>query len=117
MKYLKIPMDRVGVLIGHKGETKKDLEERTGLTIDIDSKAGEVVIDDHEADDPLMVIKTENIIKAIGRGFSPEKAMVLMKDESDFFVFDLSFYCINFIEQVKKYFSPQARIKRSNLLF
>ena len=92
MKYLKIQMDLVGVLICHKCETKKDLEERTGLTIDIDSKAGEVVIDDHEADDPLMVIKTENIIKAIGRGFSPEKAMVLMKDESDFFVFDLHDY-------------------------
>ena len=27
MKYLKIPMDRIGALIGHKGETKKDLEE------------------------------------------------------------------------------------------
>ncbi len=92
MKYLKIPMDRIGVLIGQKGENKKDIEERTGLKINIDSKAGEIVIDDHEIDDPLMVIKTENIIKAIAKGFSPEKAMVLMNDESDFFVFDLYDY-------------------------
>ena len=27
MKYLKIPMERVGVLIGQKGETKRNLEE------------------------------------------------------------------------------------------
>jgi ribosomal RNA assembly protein len=92
MKYLKIPMDRIGVLIGQKGENKRDIEERTGLKINIDSKAGEVVIDDHEKDDPLMVIKTENIIKAIGRGFSPEKAMVLLNDDADFFVFNLYDY-------------------------
>ena len=81
MKYLKIPMDRIGVLIGHKGETKKDLEERTGLKINIDSNAGEIVIDDHETDDPLLVIKIENIVKAIGRGFSPEKVRRLLDDE------------------------------------
>ena len=92
MKYLKIPLDRVGVLIGQKGETKKDLEEKSGLKIDIDSKLGEVTIDDHEAEDPLMVIKIENIIKAIGRGFSPEKSYKLMDDNSDFFTFNLHDY-------------------------
>jgi ribosomal RNA assembly protein len=92
MKYLKIPMERVGVLIGHNGETKKDLEEKSGLKIDIDSKAGEVVIDDHKIENPLMVLKMENIIKAIGRGFSPEKAMILMDDEADFFIFNLYDY-------------------------
>jgi ribosomal RNA assembly protein len=92
MKYLKIPLDRVGVLIGHKGETKKDLEEKSGLKINIDSKLGEITIDDHEVEDPLMVIKIENIIKAIGRGFSPEKSYKLMDDNSDFFIFNLHDY-------------------------
>lgn len=92
MKYLKIPMERVGVLIGHNGETKKDLEEKSGLKINIDSKLGEVVIDDHEVEDPLMVIKIENIVKAIGRGFSPQNAMRLMDDDADFFVFNLYDY-------------------------
>jgi ribosomal RNA assembly protein len=92
MKYLKIPMERVGVLIGHKGETKKELETRCGLSITIDSESGEVTIDDHEVEDPLIVIKIENIVKAIGRGFSPEKAMKLFDDDADFFVFDLYDY-------------------------
>ena len=91
MKYLKIPLDRVGVLIGQKGETKKFLEEKSGFKINIDSKLGEVTIDDHEAEDPLMLIKIENIIKAIGRGFSPEKANRLMNDDADFFTFNLYF--------------------------
>jgi len=92
MKYLKIPMDRIGALIGHKGETKKDLEEKLGVKLDIDSKTGDVTIDDHDLDDPLTVIKMENIIKAVGRGFSPEKAVLLLDDNSDFFIFDLHDY-------------------------
>lgn len=85
-------MERVAVLIGHNGETKKDLEQKSGLKINIDSKLGEVVIDDHEVEDPLMIIKIENIIKAIGRGFSPQNAMKLMDDDADFFVFNLHDY-------------------------
>ena len=92
MKYLKIPMDRIGALIGHKGETKKDLEEKLGVKFDIDSKTGDVTIDDHDLDDPLTAIKMENIIKAVGRGFSPEKAVLLLDDNSDFFIFDLHDY-------------------------
>ena len=92
MKYLKIPMERVGVLIGQKGENRRLLEERTGISLNIDSKTGEVTIDDHEAKDPLIPIKVENFVKAIGRGFSPEKAWMLFGDNSDFFIFDLHDY-------------------------
>jgi ribosomal RNA assembly protein len=89
---LKVPIERIAVLIGHNGKTKKDLEEKSGLKINIDSKSGEVEIDDHEVEDPLMIIKIKNIVKAIGRGFSPQKAMRLMDDESDFFIFNLYDY-------------------------
>ena len=92
MKYLKIPMDRVAILIGHNGETKDEIEKRSGLKIDIDSKLGEVVIDDHKVEDPLIIIKVENIVKAIGRGFSPQNAFMLFNDDSDFFIFDLYDY-------------------------
>jgi ribosomal RNA assembly protein len=92
MKYLKIPMNRVGAFIGHKGENKKNLEEKSGLKIDIDSKTGEIKIEDNEESDPLMILKMENIIKAIGRGFSPENANILFDDEADFFIFNLYDY-------------------------
>ena len=92
MKYLKIPLERVGVLIGHGGETKKTLEERLGAKIDINSKEGEVTIDEHDIKDPLIVLKIECIIKAIGRGFSPEHAMKLLSDNADFYVFDIHDY-------------------------
>ena len=92
MKYLEIPVDRVGVLIGHSGETKKDLENRFKIKLTIDSKSGEITIDEHEIEDPLAVIQIENIIKAIGKGFSPNNAIKLLDDNADFFIFDLHDY-------------------------
>ena len=88
MKYLKIPNDRIGVLIGKDGETKTRIEELTGLELTIDSKEGEISIIEKD-NDPLMLLKTKNIIKAIGRGFSPENALKLINDEMDLFIFDI----------------------------
>jgi ribosomal RNA assembly protein len=92
MKFLNIPLDRIGVLISKKGGTKNWIEERTNIKIDIDSETGEIKIEESENQDPLMLIKIENIINAIGKGFSPENAMNLINDESDFFIFNLYDY-------------------------
>jgi ribosomal RNA assembly protein len=61
-----------------------------------------VVIDDHEQNDPLVVAKLENVIKAVGRGFSPAKAMRLLDDDADFFVFDLHDYVGKKEEHVRR---------------
>jgi ribosomal RNA assembly protein len=92
MKYLKVPKERVGVLIGHEGETKNVIEQRSQMKLEIDSTEGDVTIDEHEATDPLMVLKVENIIRAIGRGFSPEKAMRLFQDDVELYLFDIHDY-------------------------
>jgi ribosomal RNA assembly protein len=102
MKYLKIPMNRIAVLIGHEGETRKKLEEFTKVKIDIDSKLGEVIINDNRVEDPLIIIKLENIILAIGRGFSPEHAFQLLNDDYEFFIFDIRDYVGNKINHIRR---------------
>ena len=92
MKYLKIPKDRVGVLIGPKGLTKNQIENLSKTKIEIDSKEGEVIIDDHISQDPLVMMKLESVIQAIGRGFSPEQAIQLFNEDTDFFIFDIHDY-------------------------
>lgn len=92
MKYLKIPIDRIAVLIGHNGETKKYLEDKLGIKIEIDSRIGDIYIDDSNSEKILELMKLENIILAIGRGFSPEHAIRLINDDVDFFVFDINDY-------------------------
>ena len=81
MRYIRIPMDRVAVLIGPNGSTKQLIEERTKIPLEVNSQTGEVTIDDHEIEDPFIVFKVENIIKAIGRGFSPDQAFKLLNDD------------------------------------
>lgn len=75
---LKIPKERVAVLIGTKGETKKELEELTETEIDVDSKEGEVTI---EGKDAIKLYIAREIIKAISRGFNPEIATLLIKQD------------------------------------
>ena len=80
---LKIPKERVAVLIGKKGETKKELEELTKSKITVDSKDGDVFID---GDDALSLFSVREVIKAVGRGFNPEVAFLTLKPD---YVFEL----------------------------
>lgn len=71
---IKIPEQRKGVLIGEKGSVKTEIGKKTNTVISIDDG---IEIEGEALD----VLKAKEIIKAIGRGFSPEKAFKLLDDE------------------------------------
>jgi ribosomal RNA assembly protein len=75
---LKIPKDRVAVLIGKKGELKKQLEHATKTRIAIDSDEGDVRITGKDA---LLLYSCREVVRAISRGFNPETAMLLLKQD------------------------------------
>lgn len=77
---LKIPEERVAVLIGKNGETKRMIEEQIQCNIDI-SKEGEVEI---VGDDGFLMFTAREVIKAIGRGFNPKIAILLTKPDYEF---------------------------------
>ncbi|NJE61390.1 KH domain-containing protein [Thermococcus sp. 21S7] len=80
-EFVRIPKDRVAVVIGKKGQTKREIERRTKTKIEIDSETGEVFITaTKETDDPLAVWKARDVVMAIGRGFSPERAFRLFNE-------------------------------------
>ncbi|MBO4568980.1 MAG: RNA-processing protein [Candidatus Methanomethylophilaceae archaeon] len=90
MRSVRIPADRVGTLIGKKGETKKALQEISGVKIDINTEDGEVTIhDDVELEDPVMALKIIDVVKAVGRGFNPDKAIRLFGDDEYLEVVDI----------------------------
>jgi len=80
---LKIPKERVAVLIGTKGETKRLIEQETSTKLDIDSKEGDVFI---SGEDSLGLFVTREIISAIGRGFNPNIALKLRQID---YIFEL----------------------------
>ena len=85
---VKMPLERVGVIIGKGGSTRKNLEESLGIKLAIDSRSGSVVVksDSIEGGDPLKAVR---IVEAIGRGFSPQRARRLLDEDVAFEVIDL----------------------------
>ncbi|WP_026068991.1 KH domain-containing protein [Methanomassiliicoccus luminyensis] len=79
MRLMRIPKERVGALIGTDGETKDLIERRAGVKLQIDTE-GEVNIEENPQD-PLAALKTMDLVKAIGRGFSPQRAIRLLDDD------------------------------------
>ncbi len=91
--YLKIPRERIGVLIGPKGKAKKRIEDHFGVTLEIDSESGSVEISLNEGNKDITAIFTvRNTVKAIGRGFSPKRAEILATEDYDLHIIDLTEY-------------------------
>ncbi len=91
--YVKIPLDRVGVLIGLEGKAKARIERSLGVDLEIESEAGNVTITLSPGQDDVSVLFTAaNIVKAVGRGFSPQRAMRLSEEDWDLSIMDLEEY-------------------------
>lgn len=86
---LKIPLNRVAVLIGKSGSVKKEIESITKTSLDIDSKEGEVIV---TGEDALGMFSAREVIKAIGRGFNPDFAQQLLKGDYVLEIVDVSEY-------------------------
>jgi len=87
---LKIPLERVAVLIGKKGSEKKELESLTKTKMDVDSKEGEITI---HSKDPLALMGASEVVRAIGRGFNPDIAKLLVKIDYSLDIINLGDYC------------------------
>jgi|TARA_Y100000294_G_scaffold118251_1_gene109783 ribosomal RNA assembly protein len=75
---LKIPQERVAVLIGKNGEVKKNIEADTKTQIKVDSLEGDIFV---YGKDALGLYTAREITRAIGRGFNPEIAKLLLKQD------------------------------------
>ena len=104
----RIPQDRIAVLIGRKGATRRALEEATNSKLHIDSKSGDVSVVWNEEFDPILRMKFPDVIRAIGRGMNPERALQLLKDDQHLILHDMR-------EYVGKNANQQRRI-RSRLI-
>lgn len=89
---LKIPKERVAVLIGKNGEVKQEFEEFTSSKIDVDSKEGDVKI---TGNDSIKLYSAREVVKAIGRGFNPEIARLLLKQDYSLEIISLQDYVKN----------------------
>jgi ribosomal RNA assembly protein len=85
---VKIPEERIGALIGPNGSIKKKIEFQTKAKLEIDSSEGDVLI----TGEGESFFKAHDIVKAIARGFSPKRALTLLKDDYLLKIVDITEY-------------------------
>lgn len=81
---VKIPLERVKILIGENGTTKYKIEKKCNVELIIDSE-GDVEIKGDAAE----VFFAKDIVKAIGRGFSPRDALRLADQDYNLYIIAL----------------------------
>jgi ribosomal RNA assembly protein len=103
---IKIPDDRIGVLIGKNGKVKREIEEKCKVQIEIDSHNGDAMISSaYEFLPEMQPFKAMEIISAISKGFSPQRAYRLLSNE------DLVFQVIDLKDYASKSSSAMDRVK------
>ncbi len=85
-----IPHERIGVVLGRDGCTKTEIERSFKVRLNVSSESGTIeVMPSPENDDPSTILRARDVVTAVGRGFSPERAMILMDEDMVLDVIDL----------------------------
>lgn len=88
-RLVRIPTERVGVLIGRSGAVKSQIESACSVRLAVDGRTGEVTVLAAGDIGRMQPFKAVEIVMSIGRGFSPQNAMRLLKGENTLHVMDL----------------------------
>ncbi|NOX71742.1 MAG: RNA-processing protein [Candidatus Micrarchaeota archaeon] len=91
---IRIPEDRKAALIGRDGSTKRKIEKNADVRLRIIENEVEL-----EGED-INVISAREVVKAIGRGFSPRVALKLIDDDYQLLVINVKEYTTRQIESV-----------------
>jgi ribosomal RNA assembly protein len=79
--------------LGPQGNVKRRIEKEFNVTLSVSSDSGDIEIDLSPGNDDVSILWTvRNVIQAIGRGFSPNRAITLINEENDLYIIDLVDY-------------------------
>ena len=83
--FVRIPKERVGILIGPEGKVKQNIEEKLQVRLEVDNDGSVTITLSENAKDPSLLLKAKDVVTAIGRGFSPEVVYRFMRNEDELF--------------------------------
>lgn len=82
-----VPRERLPMIIGKEGQTKRKLEKLGNVALNIDSTGGVVSVE--QKNDALKANLSLSVVQAISRGFNPEIAFTLFNDYMQLIVISL----------------------------
>jgi len=86
---IRVPVDRIGVIVGRDGKVRKRIEQLTNVKLDVDSEGAVTISRSEDSEDPVLAWKARDIVRAIARGFSPKNAMTLIDEDTMLVVISL----------------------------
>lgn len=99
---IKVPADRVGVIVGRNGRVRKRIEELTNTKLTIDPEGIVTITRPADTEDPVLAWKARDIVRAIARGFSPKRALSLIDEDTRLIVISLREYVGSSTNQMKR---------------
>ncbi len=85
IEIIRIPAERVAVVIGEHGATKALIEEKCKVHLNIEEE-GDVEIDGES----MEIFFAKDVVKAIGRGFTPREALKLIDSDYNLYIIQLN---------------------------
>ena len=86
---IKVPEDRVGVIVGRNGKVRRRVEKLANVKIDVNSEGIVTITAPENTEDPVLAWIARDIIRAMARGFSPKNALSLIDDDMQLLVISL----------------------------
>ena len=86
---IKVPEDRIGVIVGRNGKVRKRVEQLTNVKIEVNSQGIVTITAPENTEDPVLAWKARDIVRAMARGFSPKNAFYLIDDDMQLLVISL----------------------------
>jgi ribosomal RNA assembly protein len=119
-KVIKVSKDRIGAIVGRKGSVKSEIESKCNVRLDIDGESGDVSIGFKNKVDSFDVgiFKATEIVTAISKGFSPQRAYSLLNEDNVLQFIDLREYSgksINSLDRIKSRIIGQSGKTRRNI--
>ncbi|MGQ9781824.1 MAG: KH domain-containing protein [Nitrososphaeria archaeon] len=86
----KIPRERIGSIIGKGGKVRERLEKECHVSMTVDSSTGDVTIKTEDGTNVVGLTNAVQIVQAVGRGFSYDKAKMLLDEQNLLDIIDLT---------------------------
>ena len=86
---VRVPSDRVGVIVGRNGRVKRRIEKLTNTRIEVNPEGIVTITSPENTEDPILIWKARDMVRAIARGFSPSRALTLIDEDARLIIISL----------------------------
>ncbi len=99
---IRVPEERIAVIVGRNGRVRRRVERLTNTKIEVSQEGIVTITSPTDTEDPILVWKARDMIRAMARGFSPKRALTLIDEDARLIIISLRDLVGNSPAQLKR---------------